>query len=1153
MVISDPVPMKPASLTRGMKIFAPSYTELGIGEVFSVQEEPVHFYKVLFQDPPIKVLYPNEVQHFIIPKGTLVQTRYGAGKVTKHLETQSDNGLEKYEIEFFRDKSRKILVEPAITRVNRGIPDDVNPDDFSVVDGRIIGYFLSAYYFRYCLPSDPRFQTICHGRIEAFPHQIKVINQVLDTYPARFLLCDEVGLGKTIEACAVLKEMLLQNIVHRAIIIVPANLVPQWKFELESKFNLDFMVYDGSKVKTLKKDYPETNPWTIHSRIITSLHFVRRDEHRKDLKDVFFDIAIIDEAHHLRRYHRPSGSHKKTKNYDLGEIISNNSRFLLLLTATPMQLNPFELFSLVKLVDPALFPRYSHFLEFKEKIAHYNLMIRNLKKYRKLNVFERNYMESMISDLMSNQNSLLEMDIHAQLSSGDPGLQNEIIEKIRDKHLLSNILIRNKKKHVLRGYLPKRKTKIVLIQPTQEELEVYKAIRLYITTVYQRSLEEKNSATGFVMVVFQRLLCSSHFALRKTIKKRVGKLREVQINLMQKRVELEKNALEMTEKEFQKKMDLVEKKISNVDQDVPLLNDYYDKLINLKIDSKAAALVDLITDLKKREEPGLKVIVFTQFIRTLQYLKTILENNIENVEVGVFHGRLDKAQKDIEVERFRSKKDGKPYVFISTEAGGEGRNFQFCHIVVNYDLPWNPMKLEQRIGRVDRLGQEHDVLIYNFALKDTVEEHIVSILSERIFSFQQMVGELEPILMDFKDDVENVLLMSRENDVDVSFEILGGKLADKLKFVRENSANMQDIIMEMESSNILEDETLSCNLELNYYHSLKNFVLLMSNTLHHSDTPPLKELHRQLLSSSYIKPDSKYEDFKLAHVRNGIYEIDENFNGMDHLGTFNRVDALKNERLEFFNLGHPVIENLIENALHIDATSHVGYFEDNFENILDFIPQASEIKVKKVQEFILICNLIRMTGVKSQRKIDCELFYSDTGDEGKRVRHGCQIPAEALIEYMLDTSRKQVEKEFSGKRLFCDGEFWCSNFLRDLIRFNKIKVEENIQGMKDDWKSVNKDAYERIKEKEEHYYNYKLKKYKDEALQYKFLINEKLAQSSKTDEEKITALEAKMQRIQEKIKEEQDDFQGILNEINANFENMDISFNMLGIIIIDLT
>ncbi|NMC08679.1 MAG: DEAD/DEAH box helicase family protein [Candidatus Lokiarchaeota archaeon] len=1132
-----------APLQRGMKVIARDNIRLGVGEVFSVELAPILHYKVLFPAPPVKTLYPHEALHFSIPSDALVQTKYGTGKIVKRHGTSQD-GLFTYDIEFFKDKTTRVLQENVITRVSRGIVGGSDLACMLPVDGTLVGLFLNAYYFRYCLPSDPRFQAVCHGRIEAFPHQIKVINQVLGTYPSRFLLCDEVGLGKTIEACAILKELTLQNVVNRAIIVVPANLVAQWRFELDSKFNLDFEVYDGARVKSLKSGYPGINPWTLHPRILTSLHFLRRDEHREALKDVLFDMAIFDEAHHLRRYagSGESGIYRKTKNYDLGEIICNHARIVLLLTATPMQLNPFELFSLIQLLDPSLFPKYSHFMDFKDKIAHYNLVINNLDRFGKLNIFESKYTSNMIGELLAGSKEFPGPEsIHDALVHRSPALKEAIIQAVRDRHLLSRILIRNKKRNVFQGFLPKRITKIVLIEPTKEELEIYKAIRLYITRVYQRSIEEKNLATGFVMVVFQRLLASSHVALRKTIQQRVATLRELQVKLLKQRAEVEATGATMDEAEYKKKMATLASRISAIDEDVPLLNDYHAKLTALKTDSKATALVHLIQDLA-RAEKNPKAIVFTQFIRTLHYLKRVLETTVKDVVVGIFHGKLTKEEKDLQIDQFRSS-TGKPFVLISTEAGGEGRNFQFCHVVVNYDLPWNPMKLEQRIGRVDRIGQDRDVRIFNFALKDTVEEQIVSILSERIYAFQEIVGELEPILVNVEDDItEAILSASSDDEIDLKFQLLGNKLGDKLKHLQDHRTSMQDVIMELESKEILSDAALACNIELNYYNALKEFTLVTMGMIRGIDSMGIPAAARESLAE--ISAAKGISRVTFSELKESVFSLDEGLAG-EHVGTFNRVQALKNERLEFFNIGHAFIEKLIDITISIDTTKYIGVLEDTREHVATAWNDKRFKVLRDAASAVIVCNAVDMTGVKSQRHLECEVFAIARGN-GKNVAKALgRIPASTVTEYLVMRGAGRCDEVDLSTTLPS------TEMLSGIMEINNKRVAEFVEAAREDWKHKNDEFYKRMREREEHFHAYRVKKYQDEILQYKFMIGEKTSPDEETVDSKVVkVLESRIVKSEGHLKREQEIHAKNMQEIDESYRRVDVSTAPLAILVI---
>ncbi|MEX2682829.1 MAG: DEAD/DEAH box helicase [Candidatus Sigynarchaeota archaeon] len=1134
-----------AALEPGMKVIARDSPRLGVGEVFSVEKAPILHYKVLFPSPPVKTLYPHEISRLAIPPNTLVYTKYGTGKVVRK-EKNGGAGFYSYEIEFLKDKARKSLKENVITRVFRGIAAEFDPCRMQPVDASFVGLFINAYYFRYCLPSDPRFQAVCHGRIEAFPHQMKVINKVLGAYPSRFLLCDEVGLGKTIEACAILKELYLQNVVNRVIIIVPANLVEQWHFELDSKFNLDFEVYDGPRVKELKTGYPGINPWTLHPRILTSLHFLRRDEHREALKEINFDMAIFDEAHHLRRYagNAETGTYRKTKNYDLAEIVCTRARVVLLLTATPMQLDPFELFSLIQLLDPTLFPEYSHFLEFKDKVSHYNLVVRNLDRFGKLNIFEKKYMDGMIGALLATNKEFSKPEsIKDALLKRNPRIKEAIIRAIRDRHELSRVMIRNKKRNVFHGFLPRRFTKIVLIEPTREELEIYTAIRLYITRVYQRSIQEKNAATGFVMVVFQRLLASSHVALRKTIQQRVATLREYQVKLLKQKAQLDTVAATMTEEEYKKKAWDIANRIAAIDEDVPLLNEYHAKLSALKTDSKASALVRLVTELAS-EENHPKIIVFTQFIRTLYYLKHVLETTLKNVMVGIFHGKLTREEKDAEIDNFRSS-TGRTFVLISTEAGGEGRNFQFCHIVVNYDLPWNPMKLEQRIGRVDRIGQDHDVKVFNFALKDTVEEQIVSILSERIFVFQELVGELEPILVNVEDDLTNAILTSMsDEEAELKFQMLGNKISDKLRQLQDHQESLHDVIMELESKELLEDATLACNVELDYYEALKRFTSAVIDVASNSTEMAIPvearaSLTDALVAKGIIKPS-------ISEMKEDVFSINEGIAG-DHVGTFDKAVALRNERLEFFNIGHPFIEKIIDVAIAIDSTRYIGVLEDTPDRIASAWQDQRFKVLSDAASAVIICNAIDLTGVMSQRQMECEVYAIVHYDVKSVVKEIGQVPANLLSEYLVSNEGRNAMVGNLSELVLS------TEMITSIIAINNKRVSEIIKGMRDDWKTKNDRLYEQIREREEHFHAFRMKKYNDEISQYKLMIDEmRTRENVDPDSKALKAIESKISRADEKIKQEREIHAKNLREITENYHRLDISTTPLAVIVIHL-
>lgn len=238
------------------------------------------------------------------------------------------------------------------------------------------------------------------------PHQINVAHRLSEEYFPRVILADEVGLGKTIEAGIYIKEMMARNLAERILIIVPATLVRQWQFEMQNKFNIKFTIYDGKKIKKLKKGDHRIqellqNPFYYDNLIICSLQFARNPKYIELLSQISWDIIIFDEAHHLRRYltNVATGSYRETLNFKLAKKLSQSTECLLLLTATPLQLHSFELLSLIDLIHPEAFYNFSDFEHFRKNMPFINLLVSNVNHIDKLNMFEIKNTIKLLKDL----------------------------------------------------------------------------------------------------------------------------------------------------------------------------------------------------------------------------------------------------------------------------------------------------------------------------------------------------------------------------------------------------------------------------------------------------------------------------------------------------------------------------------------------------------------------------------------------------------------------------------------------------------------------------------------------------------------------------------------------------------------------------------
>ncbi len=438
-------------------------------------------------------------------------------------------------------------------------------------------------------------------------YQIDSVLTVVNRLEGRAILADEVGLGKTIEAGLIIAELKAQGRVNQVLILVPAGLVSQWAQELRDKFGW------------LACDSVHDSGWLW----IFSIDKAKKFPLYQHLQYVPWDLVIVDEAHHLK--------HTGTLNYRLVEGLE--SRFLVLLTATPMENELNELYTLVNLVKPGLFSNYLRFYR------QFILDKRTPKNARAL------------------------------------------------KKLLAKVMVRNRRQEVGLD-LPPREVSLLPIVLSPQERQLYDTMTHALKEEYRYRL--KGSQTVLPLITLQRELCSSPQALIPTLESSdwLGALQEELITLA--------------------------RSINNT--------------------SKIRAVIDLI-----RARPG-HILIFTEYRATQAAIVNALLQ--AGVTAEVFHGGLSRRDRDRNIARFREN----GHVLVSTEAGGQGLNLQFCHQLINFDLPWNPMRIEQRIGRVHRMGQKHPVEIYNLFTMDTIEENILHLLHEKIDLFRHVVGELDVIL-----------------------------------------------------------------------------------------------------------------------------------------------------------------------------------------------------------------------------------------------------------------------------------------------------------------------------------------------------------------------------------------------------------------------
>jgi len=528
------------------------------------------------------------------------------------------------------------------------------------------------------------------------PHQIRALSRAIANDRVRYLLADEVGLGKTIEAGLILRELKLRGLVKRTLVIAPKGLVSQWVSEMRAHFNESFQLVLPEDIRTLSRISAiqsqvskvqghaeghsrlgtlDHGPWTMFNQVVVPMDSVKPldkrrgwsaaqvSEHNRerfeDLISAGWDLVIVDEAHRL------GGSTDQVARFKLGQGLAEAAPYLLLLSATPHQGKTDAFHRLVSLIDAQEFPDVGSVT--RERVQPH--VIRTEK---------RRAIDADGKPLFKPRRTQL----------GPVSWQ----ERHRHQQLL------------------------------------YEAVTEYVREGYNQAMREKRSYIGFLMILMQRLVVSSTSAIRTTLERRLEALAAPQEQLTLFPLTSEE---EWADLDGQEQIDVLLrtrlKALKNERAEVKLLLEAAARCEQIGPDAKAEALLDWLYRLQSEEsDPELKALVFTEFVPTQEMLHRFLTER--GFSVVCLNGSMDMEERKQVQEAFA--KDAR--ILISTDAGGEGLNLQFCHVVINYDIPWNPMRLEQRIGRVDRIGQTHTVRAINFVFEDSVEHRVREVLEQKL-------------------------------------------------------------------------------------------------------------------------------------------------------------------------------------------------------------------------------------------------------------------------------------------------------------------------------------------------------------------------------------------------------------------------------------
>jgi len=576
-------------------------------------------------------------------------------------------------------------------------------------DGNLLRLGLQAYSLGIAYEFDPYFG-LSISKVDPLPHQLEAVyDYLLKLSRVRFLLADDAGAGKTIMAGLLVRELKLRGLAERVLIVAPANLAFQWQRELKEKFDEKFIVLKGSDIR----DQFGVNQWLEQNQVVTSLDLAKRAEILPGLRQVHWDLVIVDEAHRMS-WTPPA---RKTARYALGELLRDTSDHIMLLTATPHKGDPVNFSLFLQLLDPDVYADVRS--------------IREAMDRRRAPFYLRRTKEAMVY----------------------------FPERVDGEW-------------VARKIFTKRIPHSVEFQIDGPEFELYRTVTRFVKRQSARAAaagdDPRARAVGFLMALYQRRLASSTHAVRCSLENRANRL---ELGL-KKAQELARTApptlpdpeeLEEMDEEDRERLERLLEAISlaqdadEVRREIAELRELAAEAVAVEqsgAEAKLSRLKKLMQEQGFFDRPDQRLLLFTEFRDTLDYL---LENLTEwGFRCGCIHGGMRPGSRDEPATRIYTEqqfREGTIQVLVATEAAGEGINLQCCNILFNYDIPWNPNRLEQRMGRIHRYGQRKDCLIFNFVATNTIEGRVLQRLLDKLQEIRNaldddavfnVVGEILP-------------------------------------------------------------------------------------------------------------------------------------------------------------------------------------------------------------------------------------------------------------------------------------------------------------------------------------------------------------------------------------------------------------------------
>lgn len=722
---------------------------------------------------------------------------------------------------------------------------------------------------------------LSNSRTALLPHQILLTRDVIAATRRRFLIADEVGLGKTIETGMIIRELVARGDSDRILIICPAGLTKNWQNEFRDCFRLHFDI--------LGSDFTDTNPsvWENHRRVIASIDRLKMPQRMERLVACpRWDLVVIDEAHHVSRV-RYGTKVTVTQNYKLAEALRGHTRDLIFLSATPHQGDAFQFWSLVQVLDDSLFESPEAMLDHRGLLNR--VMVRRTKRD--------------VTDAHGNP-IFMRRQAHTQsfaLAARERAFYDRLTEYLREGYGVAGL---GEKKTTSRqravGFVMATFQKIMSSSPRAIRQALRRRLMVLLAR-QQMAYEVQRGRTGgseiaekivAVQEELRRLAIAVHQLPESPIQ-------SAEADALVARLK-QKLARKASEETTQWSLDEDEEGEEGIwaDADIPYEAPRVRELISLVpdgTDRKFETLVRAIEQVRP-EHVEEKFLIFTQYRETLEYLREELGKLYGAHKIAIIKGGpLD--DKIAAVESFWES-DGAQFL-ISTSAGGEGINLQVCHIVFNYDLPWNPMAVEQRIGRIHRYGQRDTAQVYNLVAEDTVEERIYGLLEQKLLEIAQTIGRIDPVTGQVTEDFRSEILgflgsapnyqdLYKKALVDKDYQRTEREISEAVERAQQSSEALRNLTQGLDAFN-LED-----------YRQLRGHYTL--DDLRTVFTAGILRLGGAVL------PDGEFLRIDVPECLRAAPGVTARYESV----TFDRALAMRTRKAQFFGLGHPLVDALIE-------------------------------------------------------------------------------------------------------------------------------------------------------------------------------------------------------------------------------------------------